>query len=249
MPQPIKYLIIVLLCLALGALVGILGYTKLSPVELLRKSLQVGVHAADVAKDPGKALQAMEPKKDDKEGGKNEPAKAPGEAKADGSPQKEKPGDDKKDGSKTDTKDDKKPDPDAPEYLRSLWPIKKRKSPDISGPQKGAIYFEGTTPYGPPANYKEDLFSETKNLAIPGDPSPRFTPPLARMEKQEEFPQPDPYAPPPPPSFYQIEVGRFSSLTHALKARDILREKGHEAGVYYKGEQIVVTTSDVKKLR
>lgn len=235
MPQPIKYLIVALLCLGLGALVGILLYTKLSPLELIRKSLQTGTQVTEIAKDPAKAAAASLPSKANDQTAKKEAPKSPEPSKTPDASPTDKSGVDKKESGKTEEKDKKESDPDAPEYLRALWPIKKRKSTDLSAPPKGSVYFDGTSPYGPPPTYKEDLFAETKTLTVAGEPPPRFSPPLSRLEKAEgSFSSEDPRS---SPSFsvYQIEFGRFFSLRSAQKACDILREKGYEVDVYYTG--------------
>lgn len=239
MSQLLKYLIVALLCLGLGALVGILLYNHLSPTELVKEGLQTAGKAKTLAKDLPHAAQGGGGKKDDKKDGKGAKKEAEkeegGTKKDDGAKDKSAPkgAEDKKEESKAAQKEEGKGKEDSTEYLRSLWPIKKRKPAEVSGEAQGTLYLEGTSPYGPPSTYKEDLFAETKALTLPGDPPPHIPPPLRELEKTESLSLPEP--PLPPSSLYQVEIGRFSSLEKAKEARNILRLKGHEVDVYYTG--------------
>ena len=239
MSQLLKYLIVALLCLSLGAIVGILVYNHLSPAELVKNSLQTAGKVGNLAKDLPKAAQGGGDKKDDKKDGKSdkkESGKEGGDAKKDDAAKDksaQKAEGDKKEDGKGDKKEEGKDKDDSTEYLRSLWPIKKRKPAEVSGETQGTLYLDGTSPYGPPSTYKEDLFAETKALTLPGDPSPRIPPPLRELEPTEPLSAPEP--PLPPATLYQVEIGRFSSLAKAKEARNILRSKGHEVDVYYTG--------------
>jgi hypothetical protein len=231
MSQLLKYLIIILVCLGLGAIVGILIYNHLSPTELVKSSLQTVSKAENLVKDPSKATAAdsakkdgNEPKQEKKTAHKEEPAHTTENSKS----QTTKSGE-----PKNDPKEDVKNKDESTEYLRSLWPIKKRKATEVSGEQEGPLYFEGTNPYGPPPTYKEELFAETKALRLRGDPPVRIPPPLNTLPKEKPAPQQQPSLP--PATLYQVEVGQFSVLSKAQEARDILRSKGHEVDVYYTG--------------
>ncbi|UNM06252.1 MAG: hypothetical protein H6925_00370 [Holosporaceae bacterium] len=120
------------------------------------------------------------------------------------------------------------------EYLRSLWLIKKRKAANVSGPQKGVLYMSGTSPYGPPAAYKDELFQETETLKISGAPQAAPPPPPLRfIPKPQRQSVSDPSQP--TPTLFQIQVGRFSSLEKARKAKELMFEKGYKTVIYFTG--------------
>ncbi|OFW69069.1 MAG: hypothetical protein A2621_04175 [Alphaproteobacteria bacterium RIFCSPHIGHO2_01_FULL_41_14] len=240
MSQLLKYLIVALICLILGSLLGILIYNHLSPVALLKSGLHTTTTVQDLAKEAKAGGGGGSGGADKKDAGKDGAETKGGDKKV---PDK-KDTDDKKEGAKDSAKDSGKEETkggeDSTEYLRSLWPIKKRKAADVSGDVEGALYLDGTSPYGPPASYKEDLFSETKTLTLPGDPPSRLPPPLTAREKTEplfpHFSMESSSEPPLPAStLYQVEIGRFSSLEKAQEAHNTLRSRGHEVDVYYSG--------------
>lgn len=230
MSQLLKYLMIALIGLGIGALTGILLYSHQSPTQLIKKGFHTGQEVKNLKNLPKSPPEAG--KKESKEGSeKDEKESAKEGEKKGGSPSaSDKKGDhDKKDSSK---EADKRKKDESTEYLRSLWPIKKRNPADVSSDSQGTLYLEGTNPYGPPPTYKEDLMAETKTLVVPGSPPSRLPPPLPILEKETPLSTPNLS---PVPSLYQIEIGRFSSLEKAKIARDLLRSRGHAVEVYYSG--------------
>ncbi|MFN7662976.1 MAG: SPOR domain-containing protein [Alphaproteobacteria bacterium] len=221
MPQPMKYLIVALICLGLGAVLGIVLHTHLSPSALVQTALKAGQPVASKdnqrAQSPSTTAGTQAPSTSPSSNQTAHPAATPSDKKEPAPEAKET----------TDQKDE------ANEYLRSLWPVKKRPSPNLSGTPQGPVYMEGTLPYGPPPTYKEDLLAETKRLNVPGDPPPRIAPPLTIR------PRPTPLVSfeeaKPQESLYQIELGQFSSLEKAQQAADLLQQKGHEVHLYYAG--------------
>ena len=233
MSQLLKYLIVALLCLGLGALVGILFYSHLSPSQLIKKGFHTEQEAKQLKNLP-KSAQAPAKKEEHSKKEKDETPTDKETAKKEGpshpSDKKEHKKEDS--GKKEASKESEKNKDESTEYLRSLWPIKQRKAPNVSEENQGTLYLKGTSPYGPPSTYKEDLIAETKALTIPGSPVSQVAPPLTHFEQETPVTQSEPL---PPSSLYQIEVGRFSSLTKAKTARDLLRSKGHAVDVYYTG--------------
>jgi hypothetical protein len=235
MKQIFKYLIVGILAFALGCLVGILVYKHFYLKSSSGPSSAATKEISDLKKDmPKEAKGKKDAKsKDEKKSDKKDSKKESGKDKKSDT-EKKKEGSEKPEKSDKKEADEKKKKPKSVEYLRSLWPIKKRKAVDISGGEEKELYLDGTAPYGPPSSYRKDLLEETNTLTVPGEPtlSPppppltHFKTPSPAVSDQEK---------PAPPSFYQVQVGKFSSLDKAKKARDLLRYKGYKVDIYYTG--------------
>jgi SPOR domain len=231
MSQLLKYLIIALIGLGIGALTGILLYSHQSPAQLIKNGIHAGQEVKNLKKPPKSAHGAEKKESKESAGKEGKESAKEGDKKHDTAPATDKKEEhDKKTAAKKEEEKSKKDE--STEYLRSLWPIKKRNPADVSGESQGPLYLQGTNPYGPPPTYKEELMAETKALTVPGSPPSRIPPPLPLLEKEAPLSAPDSL---PTPSLYQIEIGRFSSLEKAKMARDLLRSKGHDVDVYYSG--------------
>lgn len=236
MKQIFKYIIVGLIFFILGGLLIFFldrhtsWFTKNAEVASLKKDIE-----AKEAEATGKKKQASK-------GGKKEEKKGKDGAESKKKDTPKKGDDSHKDGGKGKGKEDKKKDDkkkgkegdDAAEYLRSLWLIKKRKAATVSGPQGGVLYMNGTSPYGPPAAYKDELLRETRTLKISGAPQGATPPPpldYIPTPKKEVRP-PEPKA---GPNIFQVQVGEFSSLQKAKAAKDLMIEKGYKTEIYYTG--------------
>ena len=122
------------------------------------------------------------------------------------------------------------------EYLRSLWPVKKRKAANLSGAQKGPLYLNGTSPYGPPPAYKEDIMKPAQSLKVEGTPTPPT--PLPPLKQVAEIPrnQAEQTMDRPSQPLYQIQIGTFSSLDKAIAAKNVLMREGYRMQIYYQGD-------------
>lgn len=92
----------------------------------------------------------------------------------------------------------------------------------------------GTSPYGPPETYKDELFQETETLKLSGTPASAPPPaPLRFIPKPQN--KNTPPSSRPTPILFQIQVGQFSTLEKAKEAKDLMLEKGYKTVIYFTG--------------
>ena len=224
MKQWIKYILVGLIFFIIGGLFVFLIERHTNLMKQGAKSDLVQSAQAAAKEKVGKKATASKTSKDAKK------SSAEAASKKKGADTKVSP---KKDAAKK--KDEESATEDGSvEYLRSLWPIKKRKAATVSGKKQGALYFSGTSPYGPPPSYKDHIMNPTKSLKIKGDPQPeKSLPPLKSFPKAA--PSLNKTTSRPQARLYQIEIGKFSSLDKALTAKKMVENQGYKVRIYYQG--------------
>ncbi len=128
---------------------------------------------------------------------------------------------DKKEGDKKG--DDKKEAPSQDQkLLGSLWVVKKDKASDVSN--GGVLYVEGTSPYGLPETFKEDLFAPENMLSLPDDPHNRSPEGLIHLTQPTVASS----------TQFWVQLGAFPSLIKAQKTASYFLSKGYTVELYQK---------------
>ena len=229
MKQIIKYLIVALIFLIIG---GLTVFFIDRHTALLNHDPHLIPVKKEVLTELSKVAPETKTEKDDSKTEKKSP-ESHNTAESDKAPKAKTEG---KKGAKevTQKKEEADEENESADYLRSLWPVKKRKAANLSGEQKGPLYLNGTSPYGPPHLYKEDLFDAADKLEVSGTPLPptqpeplKTLPPIRKKPIQKETTT---------ASLYQIQIGQFSTLSKAQDAQRLMAEKGIQTTIFYTGQ-------------
>jgi hypothetical protein len=227
MKQWIKYVLVGLIFFVIG---GLLVFFVDRHTKLIEKATPMS--ALDQLKKDGKE-KASGHKNTDHSNKKVDNTKDTSKKKGNAGNTKEAQKNEKKETDKKNGADQTKSD-ESVEYLRSLWPVKKRKAAVVSGKKTGPLYLSGTSPYGPPQDYKDQIMQPTESLKVQGAPQPtKPLPPLKNMVDKSVTETSKPSKP--LGRLYQIEVGKFSSLDKALAAKKMLMNEGFPVRIYYQG--------------
>lgn len=112
------------------------------------------------------------------------------------------------------------------EHLDDLWLV--RTSINDAPPYKtGREFIDGTSPYGPPQQFKNDLFNPKDMLHINADPDVINTPPPSRTSSIPMITDVESSS-----DYYWIQLANFDSLDKVRYAYAFLKKKGYDVGIY-----------------
>lgn len=111
------------------------------------------------------------------------------------------------------------------ERLDDLWLVKPATD-ELSGYKTGQVFIEGISPYGPPRQFKQDLFNPEDMPHVKADPDlitantnqPRYMVPMSEVEVSG--------------THYWVQLADFDSFDKAHYAYLFLKRKGYDVGIY-----------------
>lgn len=192
-------------------------YSKKGTLSIggIKTMVSAGKSAGDSLKD---VLPTGEKKSEPDKAGDNEK----GETKAEGDKKEEKKDSNSKE-EKSEKKDEKKEEDK--KLLASLWCIKKAPTPNVSDTMEGPLYIEGTSPYGMPHSFREELFAPENMLFLSEDQTyvKKNYIPSEYMSGDDQSAK---------DAKFWIQMGAFSSLMKAKKVASYFITKGYKVELF-----------------